>query len=1460
MTDKTSTSSGQSIGGSSAPSDADNDQLLACKASVEQLHLDLEASGLPDAQIQPLCAAIAGVQSALRSCQLMAGVLLCGELTDVIGQRKIAAPARAAVVSSSLRALSAYLSDVHSNACDRPVRLIWPINDLRAIRNKRLITEAVFSLPDEFSATKSDTLASVLPAPDSQFNADDFYQRFSDILQSLYVGDKQLQDLNQLSELSRGLIDKSSHEYAAIFWFCCSAFVASIKPEPQGLPPGVKHVLRQIDLVIKMFVVDADTPVLSVEGVESVEHIMCSMLCAIALQNPDDPIAIKLELKFEARKSLLQIDALAKQSAQADGIMLESTIQSVYRLIAKTKLAIDAAVEPDAISPAIVLENFACLRDACSIVCSQAALHIEKASSCYNRFVSAGQPLSDWDVCATSLMLAERAMLRQFPQQLSAVSHGDAGLSHSDDALLDESLVKELRNELKLVNNDDLVIDGEASSEWLQAVFLNIASGASFLCDTFLYLELSQLQADVEALLVSSRQSLVLQVLRSVIDYLAVYAQPEKRKVAEEGVHISVIELLNSMKKNETLGVAELVESHSNLLKDVGVDISSALSDTEIEGAFTNTTNASVATEQIVSSSDNEVPQKASVEFGSECNVQVDIIQHALDTALGSSGNLAPDKTVITALDNLQNSVDKAGLVSLLRLIEPLSQILVSAEKAGSTLSQSDTLLVQEAIVAITLGVDSLVNGKPMSVLVADVTDRMTAVAIDGRHQLRGDYESAGLIDIFVEEAEDHLQRLFELFQRWRGAPHGGSRIHNDISRLLHTVKGSADTVGLSTVAALVHHLESALVDVQKESDTSDLSVEFFDTGLDAIEALSDDIDRIRNREQVGDRSDLITRLHGISNPQGSVHGGASSFPALTAQRAPAAPARKAIAGSFEPSQLSSTTGKAPAFGSAKYFNALEVSERLLGRNSGDVLEVHEELRLQVAEMRSTLQSTKYLIANNQQSAAGGLDKSITESLSDLDAVQQSMAKLMGRVATLDERQRLAMKDLSALVATADRVSVDSVRVRMESIVQKSAESLGKQVAFRFHGAELELERKLFSDLVGPLEQLLTNSVVHGIEGRLARIDSDKPNKGVVELSFKIADNKLVVQVSDDGAGIDIAAVRHRLASEPVADLASLANDTEVLQYLVKQGVSTAQRADRASGRGVGLDVVLQQVINHRGEFSVTTAAGFGTEFTITIPLTSVYLQVMVVEVSGHQFALDAATLIDVQEAAEDAVSLSGLLGIADEPVADDFAIVNCRVNGRAVPLKVDAVVGKAALIFNPNDSILGNFPWCGGAALIDGRELVLLLNAEMLHQQSALTPTQSRAQVNINGPSSESKVPHEVLIVDDSVTIRASFGRAMKTAGYGIQLARNGVEALEKLKVSVPAVIILDLEMPEMDGFELAAYIRSQRNMDQTMLLVVSSRPKNEISEWLDMVKAVGYYEKPCTEQALADAVAALL
>ena len=257
--------------------------------------------------------------------------------------------------------------------------------------------------------------------------------------------------------------------------------------------------------------------------------------------------------------------------------------------------------------------------------------------------------------------------------------------------------------------------------------------------------------------------------------------------------------------------------------------------------------------------SDNIAADASSVSsFGHKCNEYVDVIQQALDLALGNTGNFAPDSAVVEALDELYITARRAQATDLLRLLVPLHSVLRSAEQASFTLSQADTLLVQEAIIAITLGIDSIVNQKPAPDLLSDVTQRMVDVAAENKHEIRANSEATGLVNVFVADADELLQRLFEQTQRWRVSA-GSSRSYEEVSRLLSSLHNGADNTGLTSIATVVQLLIRRMRALQVRKAIPD--AKFFDIAIETIETLGEDLDRIRNNEQLIEHTDLYARL-----------------------------------------------------------------------------------------------------------------------------------------------------------------------------------------------------------------------------------------------------------------------------------------------------------------------------------------------------------------------------------------------------------------------------------------------------------------------------------------------------------------------------------------------------------------------------------------------------------------------
>ncbi|MEM7255769.1 MAG: Hpt domain-containing protein, partial [Pseudomonadota bacterium] len=708
----------------------------------------------------------------------------------------------------------------------------WLLNDLHVLRGKTPVSELVFAIPAEFSAATGDELVSILPGISTQTTGTSFESRFENQLQTTLSAQSDNGELQALATLCRESIDASTHEYATVFWLTCSSYFSSLTQAALMTSAAHHRVLQQIELVIQQHVRDADSPILDSEGIALAEKNLCSMLSYLACVQPADRLVDRLERRFQMRQSVLFAES--DPSTAGTDTMLGAGIAALCRKIARLKLDIDAAPHAQHTGITQLLVSLQEIRDVCALLFGKSLVNeLDGAAAGLKNYLTGAGALSDLERCVAVLIHAEQTI-----GGLSADTQ--ARPDESDEPDLDAHIVAEMIAMLAPLAAD--ADESGINQEWLTVVLTDISSLSTFQGDQFLEHNLALVKTRLTAQDTSAE--LLQRFAQSLSEYLQALHTGNPIGKQKQAVTAAVSQLKVLPPRVEpAVSIAELANDHRALLQPVGA---SAEPVTPGHGSATQ--------------KDDAILQPlSSLEFGEQCNRYIDTIQLALDTALGSSGNLAPDKTVVTALENLRQVVSSEHN-ALLQLIEPLSDVLSSAEQAGSLLSQSDTLLIQEAIVAITIGVDAVANEQPMPELVADVAQRITELAVDETHQSRGGFEAAGLVDIFVEEGDDLAQRLFELFQRWRAAPHGGTRIQGDIKRLLHTLKGSADTVGLNQIAQLAHALETYIAGAD---GAGAVDVAFFEVATEAIEVILDDIDRIRNRESTVDRSDTIVQLSG---------------------------------------------------------------------------------------------------------------------------------------------------------------------------------------------------------------------------------------------------------------------------------------------------------------------------------------------------------------------------------------------------------------------------------------------------------------------------------------------------------------------------------------------------------------------------------------------------------------------
>jgi two-component system chemotaxis sensor kinase CheA len=481
---------------------------------------------------------------------------------------------------------------------------------------------------------------------------------------------------------------------------------------------------------------------------------------------------------------------------------------------------------------------------------------------------------------------------------------------------------------------------------------------------------------------------------------------------------------------------------------------------------------------------------------------------------------------------------------------------------------------------------------------------------------------------------------------------------------------------------------------------------------------------------------------------------------------------------------------------------------------------------------------------------------------------------LRGRLGELQATLHTLTRDAAALVDALDGTArelalvtddvtggVRELRMRpladaveaLPRLVRDLAATTGKPVQLVVEGAALEADRAVLEQLREGLLHLVRNAVDHGLEGAAARLAAGKPATGTVRIAASLLGDRLVVTVADDGAGLDVAALRRRLAElgEPVP-----ADDHEVARRLFLGGLSTRGAADAISGRGVGLDAVRDALRRARGSVDVAWSAGAGTTFTLDVPLTLATVRALLVRVGAHLVALPTAYVVRLLRVRADAVrSVDGRAALVTEgapvPVvplarvlgppliarpiggADDEATpaVLLRVGARQLAVTVDALLDERELVVRP---VLGRgrspLPHVSGAALLATGEVALVLDAtavvatglglagEQLPAGLATPGDATRPERGARAPDGrESAAPGggaatgpRLLVVDDSITTRTLEQSVLEAAGYEVLTAVDGADGWRVLQDRGADLIISDVEMPRMDGFQLCEAVRA--------------------------------------------------
>ena len=527
------------------------------------------------------------------------------------------------------------------------------------------------------------------------------------------------------------------------------------------------------------------------------------------------------------------------------------------------------------------------------------------------------------------------------------------------------------------------------------------------------------------------------------------------------------------------------------------------------------------------------------------------------------------------------------------------------------------------------------------------------------------------------------------------------------------------------------------------------------------------------------------------------------------------------------------------------------------------------------------------------------LSRSLTEISADITEVLTQLEGFMGRVdSDIDEFTKLA-HHLQDEITAARMVPIGNLYTRLSRTVRDASKAAGKPVELLLEGAETELDNNIIQHISDPLIHLVRNAVAHGLENPVERHKAGKSEKGRVEVRAYHRGNHIFIEVEDDGRGIDYENIRlHVMASGTLSPLAAAElSERELREYLFRPGFTTASSMTELAGRGVGLDVVRANVHALNGEIEVRSELGRGACFTVKVPLTLIISQALFVRCGTAVFALPLAVveeirrlkpaeiedvggklLTRVRDVVTEVVRLDLQLGLPPlEPVNGYFHMVIVKVAGKQVGVVVEEVLGKDEIVIKNLGNYLRRVKLFPGTTIAPDGSLILLIDLNRLvsndtAERNALPSSSPAARVFAPGAEAVAagNIPAEavdpvetdrvVVVADDSISVRKFVGRMLEKAGYRVRLASDGLEASEIIAEVGCHLVITDLEMPRMNGYELLAHLRQDPMTSRIPVLVVTSRAGAKHRDRAMKEGASGFLTKPVQEDQLISTVESLV
>lgn len=717
------------------------------------------------------------------------------------------------------------------------------------------------------------------------------------------------------------------------------------------------------------------------------------------------------------------------------------------------------------------------------------------------------------------------------------------------------------------------------------------------------------------------------------------------------------------------------------------------------------------------------------------------------------------------------------------------------------------------------------------------------------------------LLEVFLEESNELMPLVGRQLREWQSDPKGMDA-QQAMQRALHTLKGSARMAGALRMGDDLHELETQVVKaLEKGAPTARSFTGFFKQ----YDNISDQLDELRQHAEAPVAAPLPRSETGKEAAQ-------------TLETISVTPMMRVRSEAID--NLVNEAGEV-SIARSRIERQMETFKSALLELTDSVIRLRSQLREAEIEAETQMQSRLNQLQETHETfdplefdrytRSQELTRMMAESVHDVATVQQGlMANLNETEAALNEQSRMTKQLQQGLMRTR-MVRFENISERLHRIVRQTATELKKPADLEIKGEAVEIDRSVLEKMAGPLEHLLRNAIAHGLEDAKKRSSLKKPKVGQIQIQARQEGNEILLSLTDDGSGLDYAKIKAKAASLGMLGGVQESTPSELVSLIFEPGFSTSDDVTQVAGRGVGLDAVRAEITALGGRIEVASESGHGCTFTIYLPLTLAVNQTVLVRVGTEEFLLPAPMVEQVQKIKHSALTsiqeqgqfswggrdyplyyLSHLLGRPVQPEPQAYTpVMLLRSGARRIALIVDEIRGNREIVVkNIGPQLAGMGSIAGATVMGDGKVMLVLNPVQMAFRETLAAEVVHAAAAEVT------QLP-TVMVVDDSLTMRKVISRLLTREGYHPLAAKDGVDALQQLESVLPEVILLDIEMPRMDGFELSRAVRGNPRTAHIPLIVISSRTADKHRKYAEELGVNVYLGKPYQEEELLARIA---